>query len=142
MTQQIKPPFTRQSALAKVQRAEDLWNTRDPKQVAPAYTEDSRWRNRNEFFQGREAIETFLQRKWNRELDYCLHKELFTFADDRIAVQFRYEYRDDNGQWYRAFGLEHWIFDSDGLMTKRDTSINEVPIRESQREVFQVNISI
>lgn len=137
MTEQIKPPCTLASARAKVQRAEDLWNTRDPGAVAQAYSEGSTWRNRNEFFQGRAAIEAFLQRKWLRELDYRLHKELFTFAGNRIAVHFRYEYRDDNGQWFRAFGNEHWTFDDDGLMNHRDASINEVAIREDERELIQ-----
>jgi nuclear transport factor 2 (NTF2) superfamily protein len=133
MNTQIRPPFTRETALAKVQRAEDLWNTRDPKKVALAYTETSTWRNRSEFLQGRKAIEAFLQRKWDRELEYRLHKELFTFEGNRIAVRFRYEYRDDSGQWYEAFGLEHWTFDEDGLMNNREASINERPIREDQR---------
>lgn len=137
MTQQLTPPFTRETALAKVQRGEDLWNSRDPKTVAQAYTEGCTWRNRNEFFAGREAIEAFLQRKWQRELDYVLRKELFTFSDDRIAVHFRYEYRDDSGQWFRAFGNEHWTFDADGLMNNRDASINEVAIREDERELFR-----
>tara|TARA_R110002049_G_scaffold40192_17_gene122740 strand:+ start:5486 stop:5899 length:414 start_codon:yes stop_codon:yes gene_type:complete len=133
MTEQIKPPFTRETALAKVKRGEDLWNTRDPEKVSLAYTEHSKWRNRNEFFQGREMIKAFLQRKWQRELDYRLRKELFTFAGNRIAVHFCYEYRDDSGQWFRAFGNEHWNFDDDGLMSERDASINEVAIREDQR---------
>ncbi|MEQ8265384.1 nuclear transport factor 2 family protein [Pseudohaliea sp.] len=136
MTEQIRPPFTRETALAKVQRAEDLWNTRDPATVALAYTEDSRWRNRNEFLRGRGEIEAFLQRKWRREFDYRLRKDLFTFTGNRIAVKFHYEYRDDSGQWFRAFGLEHWTFDDDGLMNNRDASINEVAIREDQRQLF------
>lgn len=142
MAEQIKPPFDAESARAKVQRAEDLWNTRSPGEVALAYTEDCTWRNRNEFFQGRDAIEAFLQRKWQRELDYYLHKELFTFAGNRIAVHFKYEYRDDSGQWFRAFGNEHWSFDDDGLMNSRDASINEMAIREDQREVFPVGNNI
>ena len=136
MSTQIRPPFTRETALAKVRRAEDLWNTRNPEKVALAYTESSTWRNRSEFLQGRDAIEAFLQRKWDRELDYRLRKELFVFETDRIAVRFRYEYRDDSGQWYRAFGLEHWTFDEDGLMNNREASINERPIREDQREIL------
>jgi len=136
MTEQIKPPFTRETALAKVQRGEDLWNTRDPQKIALAYTQDCSWRNRNEFFQGRDAIEAFLQRKWLREQDYYLQKELFTFSGNRIAVHFRYEYRDDSGQWFSAFGNENWIFDDDGLMENRDASINEVAIREDQRQIF------
>ncbi len=136
MNEQIKPPFTRETALAKVRRGEALWNTRDPQKVALAYSEHSTWRNRNEFLQGREAIAAFLQRKWQRELDYCLRKELFTFAGNRIAVHFRYEYRDDNGQWFRAIGNEHWTFDDDGLMNNRDASINELAIREDEREIF------
>ncbi len=136
MSEQIKPPFTLETALAKVQRAEDLWNTRDPARVALAYTEHSRWRNRNEFLQGRGEIEAFLQRKWRREFDYRLRKQLFTFFGNRIAVRFHYEYRDDSGQWFRAFGLEHWTFDDDGLMNNRDASINEVAIREDQRQLY------
>lgn len=135
MTQQIKPPFSDASAKLKVQRAEDLWNTRDPARVALAYSEHSTWRNRNEFVRGREAIERLLGRKWRRELDYRLRKKLFTYSGNRIAVSFEYEYHDDSGQWFRAYGLEHWTFDQDGLMSRRDASINELPIREEEREL-------
>jgi len=135
MTQDIRPPFTREAALQKVQRAEDLWNTRDPAAVAQAYSENSSWRNRSEFLRGRRAIERLLSRKWTRELDYRLRKRLFTHEDNRIAVSFEYEYRDDSGQWFRAYGLEHWTFDEDGLMSDRRASINELVIREDQREL-------
>ena len=137
MTEQIKPPFNHEAALLKVQRAEDLWNTRNPERVSLAYSENTAWRNRSEFAQGRDAVKALLTRKWTRELDYRLRKQLFAFSDNRIAVNFIYEYRDDSGQWFRAYGLEHWTFDEDGLMSHRNASINELPIREDQREVFQ-----
>jgi len=137
MTTAIKPPFSLETALKKVQRAEDLWNGKDPERVARAYTVDSKWRNRSEFVQGRESIARLLARKWTRELDYRLRKELFTFADNRIAVHFEYEYHDDSGQWFRAHGNEHWEFDAEGLMHTRDASINEHPIDESQRRLFR-----
>ena len=133
MTSQIKPPFNQQTASQKVQRAEDLWNGKNPQQVALAYTEDSKWRNRNEFVQGRDEITQLLTRKWQRELDYRLKKELFSFSDNRIAVNFQYEYRNDSGQWFRAYGNEHWEFDEDGLMRHRQASINELPILEEER---------
>ncbi len=133
MSTALKPPFTQQSALDKVQRAEDLWNTRDAERVALAYTPDSQWRNRSEFVQGRAAIAELLTRKWTRELDYKLKKELFTYAGNRIAVNFQYEYHDDSGQWFRAYGNEHWEFDDAGLMHTRAASINEQAIDESQR---------
>ena len=133
MSTALKPPFTQQSALEKVQRAEDLWNTRDAERVALAYTPDSQWRNRSEFVQGRAAIARLLTRKWTRELDYKLKKELFTYAGNRIAVNFQYEYHDDSGQWFRAYGNEHWEFDDAGLMHTRAASINEQAIDESQR---------
>ncbi|MEQ8801665.1 MAG: nuclear transport factor 2 family protein [Haliea sp.] len=136
MNQQIKPPFNHETAIRKVQRAEDLWNTRDPAQVALAYSENTSWRNRSEFARGREEVEALLARKWTRELDYRLRKQLFAFADNRIAVNFTYEYRDDSGQWFRAYGLEHWTFDEDGLMSERSASINELPIREDQRDLL------
>ncbi|MEQ9465077.1 MAG: nuclear transport factor 2 family protein [Haliea sp.] len=136
MTEQIKPPFNREAAILKVQRAEDLWNTRDPARVSLAYSENTSWRNRNEFAQGREEVTALLSRKWARELDYRLRKQLFVFSDNRIAVNFTYEYRDDSGQWFRAYGLEHWTFDADGLMSDRNASINESPIHEGQRELF------
>jgi hypothetical protein len=135
MTTAIKPPFSLETALEKVQRAEDLWNSKDPERVALAYTPDSQWRNRSEFVQGRQDIARLLTHKWQRELDYKLKKELFTFADNRIAVHFEYEYHDDSGQWFRAYGNEHWEFDDEGLMHTRDASINEQAIDEDQRRV-------
>lgn len=136
MTAALKPPFSLATALEKVQRAEDLWNSKDAQRVSLAYTPDSRWRNRSEFVQGREQIAQLLTRKWTRELDYRLKKELFTYADNRIAVHFEYEYHDDSGQWFRAYGNEHWEFDDEGLMHTRDASINEQAIDESQRRVL------
>ncbi|WNO09300.1 nuclear transport factor 2 family protein [Teredinibacter sp. KSP-S5-2] len=136
MSQVIAPPFTEKTAIEKVQRAEDLWNTRDPEKVVLAYTEGSHWRNRGEFASGREAIQKLLERKWTRELDYRLRKQLFTFSGNKIAVNFQYEYRDDSGQWYRAYGNEHWQFDEQGLMEVREASINEIPIQHSEREIF------
>lgn len=136
MPSAIKPPFNLTSATEKVQRAEDLWNGKNPQQIALAYTENSEWRNRGEFVQGRAAIAQLLNRKWQRELDYCLKKELFTFNDNRIAVHFEYEYHDDSGQWFRAYGNENWDFDAEGLMQTRDASINESAIEESDRRVF------
>ncbi|ELR14664.1 response regulator receiver domain containing protein [Acanthamoeba castellanii str. Neff] len=133
--QPLVPPFTEQTARAKVQAAENLWNTKDPSKVALAYTEDSVWRNRDRFLQGRAAIRAFLEEKWAKEHDYRLRKELFCFAGDRIAVEFNYEYRDDNGRWWRAYGLEHWTFDERGLMHTRQASINDVPIEEKDRIV-------
>ena len=130
----IKPPFTEETARAKVQAAEDAWNSRDPERVALAYTEDSDWRNRTECFTGREAIKEFLRRKWAKELDYRLMKELWAYTDNRISVRFEYEWRDENGQWYRAHGNEHWEFDEEGLMRRRDMSANDVPIQESERK--------
>jgi len=135
MTIQLKPPFTLETAIVKIQRAEDLWNTKTPKKIALAYTPDCKWRNRNEFIQGHEAIEQLLIRKWHKELNYKLKKELFTFSDDKIAVHFQYEYHDDNNQWYRAYGNENWHFDSEGLMKSRDASINEMPIDITQRRI-------
>ena len=128
------PPFTLETALIKVQAAEDAWNTRDPQKVAVAYTEDSQWRNRAEFFTGREVIAAFLKRKWAKELDYRLKKELWSFTDNRISVRFEYEWHDDSGFWYRAYGNEQWEFASDGLMQRREASINDVPIQESERK--------
>lgn len=128
------PPFTEETARAKVQAAEDAWNTRDPNKVALAYTEDSEWRNRSEFLHGREEIRQFLIRKWNKELDYRLRKEMWCFADNRIAVTFRYEWHDDAGQWCRSYGNELWEFAESGLMRKRIASINDLPIKESERE--------
>lgn len=128
------PPFTDETAAQKVRLAEDGWNSRDPAKVALAYTSDSQWRNRAEFLQGRERIEAFLARKWARELDYRLIKELWAHAGNRIAVRFAYEFRDDSGQWYRAYGNENWEFDNDGLMRRRIASINEHPISEADRK--------
>ena len=128
------PPFTLETAKAKVQAAEDAWNTRDPERVSLAYTEDSVWRNRSEFFSGREKIKEFLIRKWNTELDYRLKKELWSFTDNRISVKFEYEYHNDSGQWYRAYGNEQWEFAPNGLMQRREASINDVPILESERK--------
>ena len=136
MTTALKPPFSLATALEKVQRAEDLWNSKDAQRVSLAYTPDSQWRNRSEFVQGREQIARLLTRKWTRELDYRLKKGLFTYADNRIAVHFEYEYHDDSGQWFRAYGNENWEFDDEGLMHTRDASINEQAIDESQRRVF------
>ncbi|MBS0152720.1 MAG: nuclear transport factor 2 family protein [Nitrospira sp.] len=136
MSTTIRPPFTNDTALAKVQAAEDAWNSRDPERVALAYTEDSEWRNRSEFFRGREAIRAFLTRKWEHELDYRLKKELWTFGGNRIAVRFEYEWHDMEGQWYRSYGNEMWEFDEEGLMTRRYASINDVPIQETERTVF------
>jgi hypothetical protein len=127
------PPFTAESAAQKVRLAEDGWNTREPQRVALAYTEDSRWRNRAEIFQGRAAIEAFLTRKWARELDYRLVKELWAFGERRIAVRFAYEWHDDGGQWFRSYGNENWEFDDEGLMAVRHASINDLPITEAQR---------
>lgn len=129
----IKPPFTAETARAKVQAAEDAWNSRDPERVALAYTIDSQWRNRDEFFTGREAIVAFLRRKWEKEVDYRLMKELWSFTDHRISVRFEYEWRDTNGQWYRTHGNEHWEFDDTGLMRRRDMSANDVEIHEADR---------
>ncbi len=128
------PPFTEETARLKVRAAEDGWNGRDPAKVALAYTPDSQWRNRAEFVSGRQEIEAFLTRKWNRELDYRLIKELWTFADNRIAVRFAYECRDDSGHWFRSFGNENWEFDENGLMRLRIASINDMPIKEEDRK--------
>ena len=128
------PPFTLEAATAKVQAAENAWNTRDPDRVALAYTEDSQWRNRAEFFGGREAIRAFLRRKWAKELDYRLKKELWSFTENRISVRFEYEWHDDAGSWYRAYGNEQWEFAPNGLMQRREASINDVPILESDRK--------
>jgi nuclear transport factor 2 (NTF2) superfamily protein len=129
----IKPPFTLETARAKVQAAEDAWNSRDPERVALAYTPDSEWRNRAEFLTGRAAIKAFLRRKWDKELDYRLMKELWAFTDNRISVRFEYEWHDAAGNWFRSHGNEHWEFDDDGLMRRRDASINDVPIQASER---------
>lgn len=131
----LKPPFTEESARAKVQAAEDAWNSHDPERVALAYSLDSDWRNRDEFFCGREAIKAFLRRKWSKELDYRLRKELWAWTDNRISVRFEYEWHDAEGCWFRTHGNEHWEFDSEGLMTRRDMSANDVPIDESERRL-------
>jgi nuclear transport factor 2 (NTF2) superfamily protein len=128
------PPFTRETAILKIRLAEDGWNSRDPEKVALAYTVDSRWRNRSEFISGRQEIIAFLTRKWNKELDYRLIKELWAFTDNRIAVRFAYEYHDDSGNWYRAYGNENWEFDENGLMLVRHASINDLPIKASDRK--------
>lgn len=130
------PPFTRETALQKVQAAEDAWNTRDPQRVALAYTPDSEWRNRDVFLRGRGEIEAFLTRKWQRELDYALRKSLWTFEGERIAVRFQYECHDAAGQWWRSYGNELWEFDERGLMRRREASINDVPIAEADRRIF------
>ena len=128
------PPFTEETARQKVRLAEDAWNHRDPVKVALAYTPDSRWRNRAEFINGRAEIEAFLRRKWAREIDYRLIKELWAFAGNRIAVRFAYEFHDDSGTWFRAYGNENWEFDAEGLMARRLASINEAPIAEAERK--------
>jgi nuclear transport factor 2 (NTF2) superfamily protein len=130
------PPFTEETARLKVQAAEDAWNTRDPERVATAYTEDSRWRNRDAFVTGRPAIVELLRRKWERELDYALRKELWAFTDDRIAVRFQYECRDASGRWWRSYGNELWEFDAEGYMRRREASINDVPIDVSERRIL------
>ena len=137
MANKLIPPFTEETARAKVKAAQDAWNSRDPERVALAYTEDSQWRNRDEFFTGREAIKEFLTRKWASELDYRLMKELWAYTDNRISVRFEYEWRDESDQWYRTHGNEHWEFDEEGLMRRRDMSANDVPIAESERRYRQ-----
>jgi nuclear transport factor 2 (NTF2) superfamily protein len=127
------PPFTLESAVRKVRMAEDAWNSRDPDRVAQAYTADSRWRNRSEFLQGRDAIAAFLGRKWQREREYRLTKELWAFHENRIAVRFAYEWQDAGGAWTRSYGNENWEFDAHGLMRTRIASINDLPIREDER---------
>ncbi|RRO18687.1 nuclear transport factor 2 family protein [Saccharopolyspora rhizosphaerae] len=130
------PPFTEETALEKVQKAEDAWNTQDPERVALAYTEDSAWRNRDEFLSGRAEIVEFLRRKWDRELDYALRKELWAFRGNRIAVRYQYECHDAAGQWWRSYGNELWEFTDKGLMSRREASINDVRIDESDRRIF------
>ena len=137
--QQVRPPvppFTEESARRKVKAAQDAWNTRDPEKVSLAYTEDSKWRNRDEFFEGREEIVAFLKRKWARELDYRLQKNLWCFTRNRIAVRFEYECHDAEGRWWRSHGNELWEFDANGLMRRRDASINDYRIDESERRIF------
>src|ERR1700743_1019267 len=135
-TTNLIPPFTKETAILKVRKAEDGWNSRNPQQVSLAYTPDSVWRNRAEFIHGREEIVRFLMRKWQRELDYRLIKELWSHDGNRIAVRFAYEFHDDSGQWFRAYGNENWEFDDDGLMRTRHASINEHVISEAQRTFF------
>ncbi len=134
VTKSIRPPFTRDKAAAKVRAAEDAWNTRDPMRVSLAYSNDTIWRNRGEFLQGREAVRDFLTRKWDKEHDYRLMKDLWAFSESRIAVRFQYEYRDASGQWWRAYGNELWEFDADGLMRRREASINDVAIANDDRK--------
>ncbi|MEQ9410200.1 MAG: nuclear transport factor 2 family protein [Fuerstiella sp.] len=130
----IRPPFTRETAIAKVRAAEDAWNSQDPGRVSLAYSRDSTWRNRHQFLQGREQIRDFLTRKWEQELDYRLMKDLWAFEANRIAVRFQYEYHDADDQWWRAYGNELWEFDADGLMRRREASINDLQIAESERK--------
>ena len=129
------PPFTEETAKAKVQAAEDAWNTRNPEKVVLAYTEDTEWRNRNEFLHGREEVYDFLVRKWAKELDYKLRKELWAFRENRIAVRFEYEWHDDSGQWFRSYGNENWEFTEEGLMAKRFASINDLAITPVERRL-------
>ena len=127
------PPFNEETAIQKIQKAEDAWNSKDPIRISKAYTLDTEWRNRNQFINGRKEVQDFLADKWKNELDYKLKKQLWTFNDNRIAVRFEYEYRDINGQWYRAYGNENWEFDENGLMKKRFASINDLKIKETER---------
>ena len=128
-------PFNKETAIQKIQKAEDAWNSKDPIQISKAYTLDTEWRNRNQFINGRKEVQDFLANKWKNELDYKLKKQLWTFNDNRIAVRFEYEYRDKNGQWYRAYGNENWEFDENGLMKKRFASINDLKIKETERRL-------
>ena len=132
----LKPPFTRETAIAKIRAAENAWNSRDPEKVSLAYSVDSQWRNRSQFVTGREAIRDFLADKWDNELEYRLAKQLWAFEGNRIAVRFQYEYRNRDGQWFRAYGNENWEFDEEGLMRRREASINDVSIEESERRFF------
>ena len=129
------PPFTRETALEKVQLAEDAWNSQDPVRVSKAYTVDTEWRNRSEFINGREEVVAFLTKKWQKELDYQLKKELWAFTDNRIAVRFEYEFHNEEGQWFRAYGNENWEFDENGLMKRRYASINDLPIKPEERRI-------
>lgn len=135
MTRPPVPPFTEATARQKVQAAENAWNTRDAAKVAAAYTVDTVWRNRSEFVTGRQQVHAFLVGKWERELDYALRKSLWAFTDDRIAVRFQYEWHDADGQWWRSYGNENWQFDADGYMARREASINDVAIQESERRI-------
>ncbi len=138
----IKPPFTYETATAKVKAAEDAWNTRDPQRVSLAYSIDTEWRNRTEFISGRENVVRFLTAKWAKELDYKLVKELWGFRDNRMAVRFEYEWRDDSDNWFRSYGNELWEFDADGLMRKRYASINDLPINECERRLNRADAKI
>ncbi|WGQ13774.1 nuclear transport factor 2 family protein [Sphingobacterium faecium] len=129
------PPFNEETAIQKIQKAEDAWNSKDPIRISKAYAVDTEWRNRNQFINGRKEVQDFLSDKWKNKLDYKLKKELWTFNDNRIAVRFEYEYRDKNGQWYRAYGNENWEFDENGFMTKRFASINDLKIEETERRL-------
>ena len=129
------PPFTMETALQKVQLAEDAWNSKDPERISLAYTIDTEWRNRTDFINGREKVKEFLKHKWEKELDYKLKKELWGFRENRMAVRFEYEYHNSEGQWFRAYGNENWEFDENGLMRKRYASINDMPIKESERKL-------
>ena len=129
------PPFTRETAIQKIQMAEDAWNSKDPERVAKAYTTDSEWRNRSSFINGREAIVQFLTEKWKREINYRLKKEYWAHTDNRIAVRFEYEYQDAGGKWFRAYGNENWEFDEHGYMAKRYASINDIEITEAERKI-------
>jgi uncharacterized protein len=130
------PPFNLETAKTKVQAAENAWNTRDPERVAQAYTVDTVWRNRSEFINGRDEVVAFLSRKWDKELDYVLRKQLWAFTENRIAVRFQYEWHDADGQWWRSYGNENWEFDPEGYMRRREASINDVAIEESDRRMF------
>jgi len=136
MSQTLKPPFTEETARLKVKAAEDAWNSRNPERIAMAYSQESQWRNRDKFFSGRENIKEFLKRKWKKELDYRLMKELWAYTENRISVRFEYEWHDADGQWFRTHGNEHWEFDEDGLMHRRDMSANDIPIKEPERRIF------
>ena len=129
------PPFSKETAIQKIQKAEDAWNSKDPIRISKAYAVDTEWRNRNQFINGRKEVQDFLSDKWKNELDYKLKKELWTFNDNRIAVRFEYEYRDKDDQWFRAYGNENWEFDENGLMTKRFASINDLKIKETERRL-------
>jgi len=135
MTEKLVPPFNAETAKRKVQVAEDNWNSCDPERVSLAYSENSEWRNRDQFLSGRKAIREFLTKKWERELDYRLEKELWAYTDNRISVRFEYEWRDEKGQWYRTHGNEQWEFDDDGLMRRRDASLNDYEIDASERRI-------
>ncbi|MET4140449.1 nuclear transport factor 2 family protein [Pedobacter sp. UYP1] len=130
------PPFTQETAILKVQNAEDAWNSKDPERVSLAYTIDTEWRNRDQFINGREEVVSFLTDKWKKEQNYRLKKELWAFTANRIAVRFEYEFNDESGQWYRAYGNENWEFNADGLMQKRFASINNIQIEEKDRKLF------